>query len=72
MQWKGGEGNNIEDDHAQLFKTNRARKNIVQRMGPNKTTQLISKICKDTNRITEVEEQCDRSANSHKSCAAQH
>lgn len=61
VNWRGGDGNNIEDDLAQEIQ-NRLSKSIVQRMGPNKTLQSISKVCKATNGITEVEEQFDKSA----------
>ena len=45
VNWKGGTGNNIEDDLAQEIK-NKLSKNIVQRMGPNKTLSSINKTSK--------------------------
>lgn len=66
VNWRGGAGNNMEDDLAQEI-DNRLGKSIVQRMGPNKTIQSISKVCKATNGITEVKEQFDDSAGIHKS-----
>lgn len=61
VNWRGGAGNNMEDDMAQeIF--NQLSKSVVQRMGPNKTSQSISKVCKATNGITEVKEQFDASA----------
>ena len=66
VNWRGGEGHNIEDDLAQEIQ-NRLSKSIVQRMGPNKTLQSISKVCKATNGITEVVEQFDGSVGIHKS-----
>ena len=64
VNWRGGAGNNIEDDVAQeIF--NRLSKSVVQRMGPNKTFRSISKVCKATNGIKEVKEQFDASAGIH-------
>lgn len=65
VNWRGGDGKNIEDDLAQEI-DNRLSKCIVQRMGPNKTLQSIGKVCKATNGITEVKEQFDKSAGIHK------
>lgn len=66
VSWRGGAGNNMEDDIAQeIF--NRLSKSVVQRMGPNKTFQSISKVCKATNGIKEVTEQFDASAGIHQS-----
>ena len=66
VSWRGGAGNNMEDDMAQeIF--NRLSKSVVQRMGPNKTFQSISKVCKATNGIKEVKEQFDTSAGIHQS-----
>ena len=66
VNWRGGAGNNMEDDMAQeIF--NRLTKSVVQRMGPNKTFQSISKVCKATNGIKEVTEQFDASASIHQS-----
>ena len=44
VNWRGGEGKNIEDDLAQEI-SNRVSKGIVQRQGANKTIQSISKVC---------------------------
>ena len=66
VNWRGGDGKNIEDDLAQEIQ-NRLSKSIVQRMGPNKTLQSTGKVCKAPNGITEVEEQFDRSVGLHKS-----
>ena len=57
--WRGGAGKNIEDDLAQEI-SNRLRKSIVQRMGPN------SKVCRATTGITEVTDQFDESVVIHK------
>ena len=62
--WRGGAGNDIEDDVAQEI-SNALSKSVVQRMGPNKTFQSISKVCKATNGIKEVKEQYDVSAGIH-------
>lgn len=43
--WRGGAGKNIEDDLLQGI-CNRDSKSVVQRMGPNKTLNSISKVCK--------------------------
>ena len=61
VNWRGGPGNNMEDDLAQEI-SNRLSKSIVQRMGPNKTLKSISKVCKAANGIKEVKEQFDTSA----------
>lgn len=45
VNWRGGPGNNMEEDLAQEI-CNKLSKIIVQRMGPNKTVQSISKVCK--------------------------
>ena len=66
VNWKGGKGNNIEDDLAQEI-SNHVSKSIVQRMGPNKTIQSISKLSKATNGIQEIVEQFDKSGQIHKS-----
>ena len=63
--WRGGEGNNIEDDLAQEI-TNKVSKNIVQRMGPNKTIESISKLCKASNGIKEIIENFEEEALIHK------
>lgn len=65
VNWRGGEGHNVEDDLAQEIQ-NRLSKSIVQRMGPNKPCIQLA-VCKATNGITEAEEQFDRSAGIHKS-----
>ena len=66
VNWKGGKGNNTEDDLAQEI-CNHVSKSIVQRMGPNKTIQSISKLSKATNGIQEIVEQFDKSGQIHKS-----
>jgi len=63
--WRGGAGNNIEDDLAQEI-SNRISKSIVQRMGANKTIQSISKICRAVTGIKEVTENVDESLGIHK------
>jgi hypothetical protein len=65
INWRGGKGKNIEDDMAQEI-SNRLSKNIVQRMGPNKTLNSISKVCKATNGIKQVVEQFDGTVGIHK------
>ena len=70
VSWRGGKGKNIEDDMAQEI-SNRLSKNIVQRMGPNKTLSSISKVCKATNGIKQVVEQFDGTVGIHK-VSAQH
>ena len=58
VNWRGGDGNNIQDDMAQeIF--NRFRKSVVQIMAPNKSFKSISKVCKATNGFKEVKEQFD-------------
>ena len=61
-----GAGKNIKDDLAQEI-DNRLSKSIVQRMGPHKTIQLISEVCKATNGIAVVKEQFDDSVAIQKS-----
>ena len=65
VNWRGGAGNNIEDDTAQEI-MNCISKNIVKRMGPNKTIESISKVCKATSGIKEIIENVDRELNIHK------
>ena len=65
VNWKGGEGNNMEEDKAQEI-TNKLSKNMVQRMGPNKTINSISKICKATTGIKESIENIDTELGIHK------
>ena len=56
VNWRGGAGNNMEDDMAQeIF--NRLSKSVVQRMGPNKTFESISKVCKATDLQLHVRQQ---------------
>jgi hypothetical protein len=62
VNWRGGAGNNIEDDLAQEI-SNKLSKNIVQRMGPNKSISSISKISKAMSGITIIKEQFDKSVN---------
>jgi hypothetical protein len=59
VNWKGGTGNNIEDDLAQEI-TNKLSKNIVQRMGPNKTLSSINKVSKAMSGISMIKEQFDK------------
>lgn len=65
VNWRGGNGKNIEEDMAQEI-SNRLSKNIVQRMGPNKTMASISKVCKATNGIKQVVEHFDDTVGIHK------
>ena len=65
VNWRGGKGKNIEDDMAQEI-SNRLSKNIVQRMGPNKTLGSISKVCMTTNGIKQIVEQYDATVGIHK------
>ena len=53
VNWKGGEGNNIEDDLAQEI-MNRIVKDIVNHMGANKTVPSITKVCKAASGIHEI------------------
>ena len=66
VNWRGGAGHNIEDDAAQEI-SNSCSKAVVQRMGPNKTIQSISKVCKATSGIKEIKEQFDSSWHWHSS-----
>lgn len=63
--WNGGEGRNIEDDLVQEI-CNRLSKEVVQRMGANKTIYSISKACKAIGGIKMIVEQFYRSAHIHK------
>ena len=63
--WRGGTGNNMEDDLVQEI-SNRISKGIVQRMGPNKSINSISKVCKAANGIKEIIENFDESTEIHK------
>lgn len=56
--WRGGAGNNMENDLVQEI-MNKKTKSIVQRMGPNKTIDSISKICKAANGIKDIVENFD-------------
>ena len=60
--WKGGEGNNLEDDLVQEI-CNGISKNAVKRMGGNKTIKSISKICQATSGIKEIVENFDKNMN---------
>lgn len=60
VNWRGGAGNNIEDDLAQEI-SNKLSKNIVKRMGPNKTLSSINKISKALSGITAIKQQFDKS-----------
>ena len=59
VNWRGGAGNNIEDDLAQEI-SNKLSKNVVQRMGPNKSVSSISKVSKAMSGITIIKEQFDK------------
>ena len=59
VNWRGGAGNNIEDDLAQEI-SNKLSKNVVQRMGPNKSISSISKVSKAMSGITSIKEQFDK------------
>lgn len=61
VNWRGGEGNNIEDDLAQEI-YNKLSKKIVKRLGANKSMKAISRICKATNGIKEVLNGFDKAA----------
>ena len=50
FNWRGGAGNNIEDDLGQEI-CNRLSKKMVKRIGANKSISTISRICKATNGI---------------------
>lgn len=63
--WRGGAGRNIEDDLAQEI-SNRCSKSVVQRMGPNKTINSISKVCKATTGLQQITQQFDSSIDVHK------
>ena len=65
LNYRGGAGNNIEDDLAQEI-YNKCSKSIVQRMGANKTLNSISKICKATTGINQITEAFDCSVGIHK------
>jgi len=59
LNWRGGKGNNIEDDLAQEI-CNRLSKKIVKRMGANKSMKTIAKVCKATNGIKDIVESFDQ------------
>lgn len=63
--WSGGKGMNIEDDLMQEI-CNRLSKEIVQRMGANKTLKSIRKACKAVGGITSIVEQFNNSSGIHK------
>ena len=63
--WSGGKGMNIEDDLVQEI-CNRLSKEIVQRMGANKTIDSISKACKAVGGIKSIVEQFNNSSGIHK------
>ena len=65
VNWRGGFGKNIEDDLAQEI-SNRCSKSIVQRQGPNKTLNSISKVCKATTGIYQIVQEFDSSVGIHK------
>ena len=57
--WIGSYGHNIEDDLVQEI-TNRLSKNMVQRMGPNKTISSRNKLTKAVNGMATVIESYDQ------------
>ena len=58
VNWKGGVGNNIETDLAQEI-MNAKSKAVIHRMGPNKTIDSITKICRAISGITDIVENAD-------------
>ena len=58
FNWRGGEGNNIEDDLGQEI-CNGMSKKIVKRIGANKSISTISRVCKATNGIRDILTQFD-------------
>lgn len=64
MNWKGGIGQNIEDDCVQEI-TNKIRKNIVKRMGSNKTIKSIGRVCKAVSGIKEIVENYSKELGMH-------
>lgn len=60
--WTGGMGRNIEDDLAQEI-SNNISKNVVKRLGANKSLTSISTICKATTGIKALLENLDKVLN---------
>ena len=65
MEWNGGQGRNFKDDLVQEI-CNRLSKEIVQRVGANKTIDAISEACKAVGGIKTTVEQFDSSTEIHK------
>ena len=65
VSWRGGSGNNIEDDCAQEI-SNKIGKSIVQGMGPNKSLESISRVCKAVSGIKETITNFDKVAGIHR------
>jgi len=63
--WRGGEGKNMEDDLVQEI-SNRVSKEIVQRLGANKTIGIITNISKAANGIKAILENFDEDIGKHK------
>ena len=58
VNWKGGKGNNIEDDLCQEI-CNGIGKKVVRRMGGNKNISAISKVCSAVSGIKDVTDNYD-------------
>ena len=63
VNWRSGVGINI--DLAQEI-SNRCSKSIIERQGPNKTLNSISKVCKATTGIYQIVQEFDLSVGIHK------
>lgn len=59
VNWKGGAGNNIESDTAQEI-MNKKCKDVVNRMGANKTVDSITKVCKAISGISVIVDNTDQ------------
>ena len=62
--WRGGAGNNIEDDKAQEI-CNRLSKQAVMRMGANKTIENIQTVSRATSGLKMVIENFDKISSTH-------
>ena len=60
VNWRGGEGNNIEDDLCQEI-SNGIGKKMVKRLGENKTLAALSSICSAVGGIKEIMDNYDDS-----------
>lgn len=69
VNWTGGLGNNIEGDKAQEI-CNCTSKNVVQRMGPNKTNNAIITASKAAPGIHQIKGQFDKVTKIHPSSRA--